>query len=899
MTPTPPSSFSGEFQLKKNMMMLSALLLFTSIIGHAQDKPNYDPATKSINWAAVIACGDSTHAEGFDPTFGFRCQTIAGGGGGLPSGLKSQVPGWLANGTTVIPFTPSHYSGALLGLSPSLPDNCSAMFTAVTGAMAIVQAVGGSFLDLPLGGETTLASCDLPIAGNVIIHGTGALAFFSSTAGTGIPSPISSGLLLTNPGSQATPLITCLERGHCGLDNVIVRTTTNRLMMKYTCSIPWLDNVAFVGETRASGSPTCAAGGACPDNTGVQFGNLGVVSSVCSDSTQGFSGYGNAHIKNVFMKNMQYWAKVFDNTNGITADFHGDYTDANIGGPAVLINATVTSAYHDTIALTIEQAPNGDAAHCNYDSGFQLDFNATQNALTAETSDIGNCTRVIYVSDISSQRNDFTVLHPGMATPVVMPSNTANTIHDLYNLTETVRNLKVSTITCVGTAWCFGNANANTVFGNFTGSAGTPINNPMTPCGGDGTHALGWVAGSGFNCTTISVATPTIGGIIGGYDGVANSAGSHWSFFGAANTNSTMPLPFEAYIAKPSVWVSANSAFSSSSQFGIAQYLDSLSPQNIPLSTWTVNNPVAATGYQASTNVIPTFIPQAMPIAFLAGGPNTPGAVVRGFAARTIGSSSQWLGVSLNTDTVPGSSTRYTGPSQGVTLNATENLMEVPIPYGGTAKNLCVNFVNSQPAGGAITITVDLNEVPTTLTVNQAASGFAGVVCDTTHTFSVVAGDRIDFSMVNASGSTSAQVSGIGLEFSPTSPPANGKGIVVFGSGAAALVATNYASPFTNRSAADTSSRAPIPSNATLKNLYCFATTAPLVNPFGFTLVQTGTPTALTISMATGTSVPGNVSDTTHTVSFTELQAFDLLYSQTAGTVPAISACSLEVDWVN
>ena len=50
------------------------------------------------------------------------------------------------------------------------------------------------------------------------------------------------------------------------------------------------------------------------------------------------------------------------------------------------------------------------------------------------------------------------------------------------------------------------NSGANTIFGNFTGSSGAPSYNVVSACG-DATHALSWVAGTGFACQAISAGT--------------------------------------------------------------------------------------------------------------------------------------------------------------------------------------------------------------------------------------------------------------------------------------------------------------------------------------------------------------------------------------------------------
>jgi len=60
-------------------------------------------------------------------------------------------------------------------------------------------------------------------------------------------------------------------------------------------------------------------------------------------------------------------------------------------------------------------------------------------------------------------------------------------------------------------SFALSNAAANTVFGNFTGSSGAPSYNAVSPCG-DPTHALGWTAGTGFACQSITGNTVSVNG---------------------------------------------------------------------------------------------------------------------------------------------------------------------------------------------------------------------------------------------------------------------------------------------------------------------------------------------------------------------------------------------------
>ena len=86
-------------------------------------------------------------------------------------------------------------------------------------------------------------------------------------------------------------------------------------------------------------------------------------------------------------------------------------------------------------------------------------------------------------------------------------------------------------------------------------------------------------------------------------------------------------------------------------------------------------------------------------------------------------------------------------------------------PIAGTMKNLVVSFSSlgtTQPATGALTITVRRNGVNTALTVALAASASSPTpLMDLTHTVAIAIGDLITFGVVNAATSSSANVSTI------------------------------------------------------------------------------------------------------------------------------------------
>jgi hypothetical protein len=399
----------------------------------------------------------------------------------------------------------------------------------------------------------------------------------------------------------------------------------------------------------------------------------------------------------------------------------------------------------------------------------------------------------------------------------------------------------------------------------------------------------------------------TVGGIIGAWFGTAMA---HqvvgWFTFGQAS-NVYFPAPFDHWLSNLTAFVSAVSSTTAVGPmpFGIGRFFTtavqySSSTFSIPL------NASATTAYQG-TQTPPEFISAGVPnFAFVGSTAASGGPIVRGISAQILGSTSQILGNNLNSHTVATGATVYTGPSMSdATTTATENLVEVPIPYpsGATAKTLCVFMATANASGGSLTLTLDKNEVAQPLSVIVPLSSIAeAVYCDPnpTHALTLAQGDRIDWSLVNANGSAaSGQINGISMELVPSG---TATGMIVWRSNGVSLpnTSTTYGTPFTNfQNATEATVGNAMPRAVTGKNLYCFATIAPVTHPYGLTVRQNGTSPAsgLTISMSTGASVPGNVSDVVDSIAFSNLDWFTMQYSGTSGgTAPAISSCAMEVD---
>ena len=149
--------------------------------------------------------------------------------------------------------------------------------------------------------------------------------------------------------------------------------------------------------------------------------------------------------------------------------------------------------------------------------------------------------------------------------------------------------------------------------------------------------------------------------------------------------------------------------------------------------------------------------------------PNNTTTFLRGdgtFAAPTAASKQAFIW-GQGATTLNSTQTTFFGadPSSG---SATEANAKMVIAIPGTIKNFFTNTATAQPANNSITLTMRKNGVDQTVTLTIAASAAAGVFSDTTHSFTVAAGDLIDVKVVNAANTTSAQFNSVSFEFDPT-----------------------------------------------------------------------------------------------------------------------------------
>ena len=387
-----------------------------------------------------------------------------------------------------------------------------------------------------------------------------------------------------------------------------------------------------------------------------------------------------------------------------------------------------------------------------------------------------------------------------------------------------------------------------------------------------------------------------VGGIIGAYINASTGVNSGW-FLSAVNSGTkTIVMPFNAWFRNLSVYMSAANAVNAAWQFAFGTN----NTADAAFNAFSIPTNAAAGAYQGIA--LPRFSPMATSpiVSATALSSAANGGQLRGLTAEITGSTSSIIGTNLNSNTVALSSTVYTGPSQIASTNgnATEGLVAVVVPYNATAKNLCVQTAGAQPASGSLVFTLRQNvTTSTSLVATVPLSGGAGPYCDNTHTVSLTAGDKIDFQIVNNATNVSAAINGIAFELAPSG---SATGMIVYGLGTSTVASGSavYWQSFAGGASTGTEANVkfPMPRAVTMKNLNCYVTTAPGTNSDVITVYKNGSPTALTVTLTTGFSTPGTLTDSTHTVSYAALDDFTLQTSQSSGSNPAISSCSVEVD---
>lgn len=119
------------------------------------------------------------------------------------------------------------------------------------------------------------------------------------------------------------------------------------------------------------------------------------------------------------------------------------------------------------------------------------------------------------------------------------------------------------------------------------------------------------------------------------------------------------------------------------------------------------------------------------------------------------------------TNAIPAASTGWVGI--GLQCSANELFCFLPQPQAGTISNFYLN-VNAAP-GAALTYTVTLRKNQVNQTVTCTITGASATSCnDTTHSFTVAAGDNVSVQIQNPATAAAVSVSNFGFKLVTTSP---------------------------------------------------------------------------------------------------------------------------------
>jgi hypothetical protein len=174
----------------------------------------------------------------------------------------------------------------------------------------------------------------------------------------------------------------------------------------------------------------------------------------------------------------------------------------------------------------------------------------------------------------------------------------------------------------------------------------------------------------------------------------------------------------------------------------------------------TTGNAATATALAAAPTVCPT---GQAPTGILANGNAT------GCAGSSGGAAFWGILIARNLVAIAPLTTQFANPGGNLTWDIEAN-SSLTLARARTFQNLCVdlNSFGSQPSTGTLVLTARKNGVNQPLAVTVAAgAGPGGVYCDSTHSFSGAAGDKITLMMVNnaTSGSANTYINSISVEY--------------------------------------------------------------------------------------------------------------------------------------
>lgn len=336
---------------------------------------------------------------------------------------------------------------------------------------------------------------------------------------------------------------------------------------------------------------------------------------------------------------------------------------------------------------------------------------------------------------------------------------------------------------------------------------------PTGPTGGAGvtgvtgaTGSTGSIGPTGFTGATGATGPGfgpnpgSLGTMIGtNFNGSTNNAWQYPSFSSTGSSTQVLQSnwPISGYIRNPSVTLATSNAATLTLRAGWQPSV--FTAQTFIMNGGVVVFPSASAGSYVDANSTEFWhVNQGEPLIATwnkqtAGGGTGPG--VWSVGGEFVADNGNAVTVLVGTLASPGtaSTTRFSGPGNAVSWNATELQVAVPIPVAGSIKNFVVNVGSNGTANA--TFTVRVTGSSTSITTTGGSTGAPFALWDVTDSNAIVAGDYVDWQAVNGA-STTVTTDLIGLGFTPTI----GSTAIIFGNFGGGTVTTSnlYNLPLTS-----------------------------------------------------------------------------------------------------
>lgn len=413
------------------------------------------------------------------------------------------------------------------------------------------------------------------------------------------------------------------------------------------------------------------------------------------------------------------------------------------------------------------------------------------------------------------------------------------------------------------------------------------------------------VSGTVISCPTCRTGPNVngIGSLIGGIMATGSNIQAA-SFTSNGTTSFLAPTPVGMFVRNPCVYIPAAEGNGLVNRYTLNQSDASADQFGIAAGYWNLTflNATAAGGYCSPSFIPPLRVNQFQTWNFTQKNLFASGseATTAGWSAETVtDNNSVYIGTSL----APTSSTSNVNFFNGVYSTAaaqltTEARTFIVMPAAGTLQNFLLT-TGAAPANATTcleAIRVAGSTSALTFTLGPSTPGPpTGQYGDVTHTVSVTEGQTVNEINTSSLNGSNCNIQNWYVEFVPTTA-----GQFIIGGAVDASTAdgvTTFSAPFTEKiNATETALNVPMARSVTISHCHAYMRVAGSSGAtLTLTLRKNGADTSQTIAISAGTT--GDVSDTTHSVVYSQTDFMSMKLVESGGGTPGTLtswACRLE-----